>query len=43
MEEGFREKLKSNNGHIYMKVLRENIADELKLTEPVQVEDITLK
>ena len=31
LQKGFREKLNSNNGHIYLKALKEQIADELKL------------
>ena len=31
MNEDFRNKINSNNVHIYMKVLKENIADELNI------------
>lgn len=30
---GFKNKLESENGHIYLKVLKENIIDELKFND----------
>jgi hypothetical protein len=30
-----------NNGHIFLKVLREQIADELKISEPAEASDFS--
>jgi hypothetical protein len=35
----FAKAVKTANGHIYLKVLRENILDELKLAESVKIEE----
>lgn len=43
LSDGFKEKVKSHHGHIYMKILREMIVDELKLTQPTEVKDLTMQ
>lgn len=40
LSDSFSSRIRSNNGHIYLKMLRENIAEELKLTEGSQVSDL---
>lgn len=37
---GFREKVNSDNGHIYVKVLKEQIVDELKLTSEPKIQEL---
>ncbi len=39
LNKDFSKKLRSNNGHIYMKVLYEEIADELKLNEVPAIDE----
>jgi hypothetical protein len=39
MSDSFKQKIQSNNGHYYMKMLKEQIAEELKLTEPAKITD----
>jgi hypothetical protein len=38
-QDGFREKVKGNNGHVYLKVLKEEIAKELQIAEKGDVKD----
>lgn len=38
---GFRDKLNSDNGHIYIKVLKEQIVDELKLTSEPKLQELS--
>lgn len=33
----------SENGHLYLKVLRERVLDELKLTQEPELEDFSFK
>ena len=39
MKPEFASAVKTTNGHIYLKVLRENILDELRLAESAKVEE----
>lgn len=43
MRDGFRKKALGNNGHIYLKVLKEVIMDELKVSEPVDIADFAFE
>lgn len=38
---GFRDRLNSDNGHIYIKVLKEQIVDELKLTSEPKLQELS--
>ena len=40
LSKDFSKKVKSNNGHIYLKMLREEIVNELELDEHTQVDDL---
>lgn len=40
LSDSFTARIRGNNGHIYLKMLRETIADELKLTAESQVSDL---
>jgi len=39
MKPEFAKAVRTTNGHIYLKVLRENILDELKLAESAKVDE----
>ncbi len=42
LNEQFAKEVKTgNNGHIFLKVLREQIADELKISEPAEASDFS--
>jgi hypothetical protein len=41
MRDDFSKKAKSPNGHLYIKVLKEQIADELQLSAPTEAKDLT--
>lgn len=36
----FAENVRSENGHLFLKALRENVLDELSLTSEAQVDDL---
>lgn len=42
LQDGFREKIEGNDGHIYLKVLREEIAKELNFASRTDVKDFLL-
>lgn len=39
LQDGFRQKLASNDGHLYLKILREEIAKELNIAKKAEIED----
>ena len=41
LRDGFRKKSLGNNGHIYLKVLKEQIMDELKVSQPADIADFS--
>lgn len=41
LQDNFRQKVQSNDGHLYLKVLKEEIAEELNLHEKSDGQDLT--
>lgn len=42
LKQGFQQKIKGQNGHIYLKALREKVLEELKLDKEAHIHDLSL-
>jgi len=42
LKQGFQSKMKSGNGHVYLKALREQVMKELKLDNSAHLHDISM-